>query len=195
MIPRTLAAVGAATLTIACQHASVVARPAIREKLPARTEQNVQAFVDGRFDQTASMARQLWEWAEVGYQESKSSKLLQDTLTAEGFTVEAGVAGIPTAFVASYGSGRPVIAVLAEYDALPGINQAASPERTSVPGKGAGHACGHNLFGAGSVQAAVAVKAWLAKSGRRGPFDCTERPPKKAAAARSTWSAPASSRT
>ncbi|MEO1336971.1 MAG: hypothetical protein AAFV29_15095, partial [Myxococcota bacterium] len=70
----------------------------------------VLAFVDGRYAQTAAMAQQLWKWAELGYQETKSSKLLQTALAKEGFSVEANVAEIPTAFVASYGQGRPIIA-------------------------------------------------------------------------------------
>lgn len=126
------------------------------------------AGIDARYDQTADIARKLWEWAEVGYQEERSSALLQETLWEEGFTVTEGVAGIPTAFVAEYGSGGPVIAILAEIDALPGISQAAAPTREPVPGKGASHACGHNLFGAGSVQAAIAVRRWLEETGTPG---------------------------
>ncbi|MFX8871910.1 amidohydrolase, partial [Acinetobacter baumannii] len=81
----------------------------------------------------------IWDFAEVGYKEVKSSALHQQTLKDAGFTVESGVAGIPTAFVATYGSGKPVIAILAEYDALPGISQQAVPVKTSA-GKDAGHA-------------------------------------------------------
>ncbi len=130
--------------------------------------EDVMTRIDGRYDQTADIARKLWEWAEVGYQEERSSALLQDTLSAEGFSVEKGVAGIPTAFVAEYGDGGPVIAILAEFDALPGINQDASPTRAPIDGKGAGHACGHNLFGAGSVQAAIAIRQWLEETGTPG---------------------------
>lgn len=128
----------------------------------------VLSFIDNRYDDTARTARTLWEYAEVGYQETKSSALLQETLLDEGFSIDAGVAGIPTAFVATYGSGRPVIAVLAEFDALPGINQDAVAERSPIPGKGAGHACGHNLFGAGSTGAAIAIRHWLEDSGASG---------------------------
>jgi aminobenzoyl-glutamate utilization protein B len=125
-------------------------------------------FIDGRYESTADMARTLWEYAEVGYQETKSSALIQATLETEGFAIESGIAGIPTAFVASYGSGEPVIAILAEFDALPGINQDAVSSRVPVDGKHAGHACGHNLFGAGSTGAAIAVKHWLEESGMPG---------------------------
>jgi aminobenzoyl-glutamate utilization protein B len=113
-------------------------------------------------------AMQIWEYAEVGYQEQKSSALLQQQLRDAGFSVEAGVAGMPTAFVASYGAGKPVIGILAEFDALPGITQAATPERAPAEGKDAGHACGHHLFGAGSTLAAIAVKDWLARSRQSG---------------------------
>jgi len=125
-------------------------------------------FVDSRYEETAAIARELWEYAEVGYLEEKSSGLLRETLAAENFEVEANVAGIPTAFVASYGEGGPVIGILAEFDALPGINQDALPARTPIDGKTAGHACGHNLFGAGSVGAAIAIAHWLEQSGVPG---------------------------
>ena len=122
---------------------------------------DIVRFVDSRYEETAAIARELWERAEVGYQEVGSSGLLQETLAREGFSVRAGVAGIPTAFVASYGEGGPVIGILAEFDALPGINQDAVPLRSPIDGKDAGHACGHNLFGAGSVGAALAIAHWL----------------------------------
>ena len=122
---------------------------------------DILRFVDSRYEETADIARNLWEYAEVGYLEEKSSGLLRETLAAENFEIEAGVAGIPTAFVASYGEGGPVIGILAEFDALPGINQDALPTRAPIDGKTAGHACGHNLFGAGSVGAAIAIAHWL----------------------------------
>jgi aminobenzoyl-glutamate utilization protein B len=100
--------------------------------------------------------------------EEKSSALLQTTLSEAGFQVEAGVAEIPTAFIASYGSGSPVIAILAEYDALPGITQARVPVRQPLAGAESGHACGHHLFGAGSTAAAIAVREWLESSNASG---------------------------
>ncbi len=124
--------------------------------------------MDTQYEQTVDIAQKLWDWSEVGYQEEKSSQLLQDTLKAEGFTIKTGVADIPTAFIAEYGKGGPTIAILAEYDALPGINQDASPERAEIDGKHASHACGHNLFAAGSVGAAIALKDWLAETGTPG---------------------------
>ena len=109
----------------------------------------------------ADIAMKIWNLAEVGYQEVESSKLLKENLKAEGFTIEENVAGIPTAFIASYGTGKPVIGILGEFDALPGISQKAVPHKDPLVEGGAGHACGHHLFGTASVAAAVAIKDWL----------------------------------
>ncbi|NND32106.1 MAG: amidohydrolase [Saprospiraceae bacterium] len=117
--------------------------------------------IQGGSDHYQKLAQQIWNFAEVGYQEVKSSQLLQDELSREGFEVESGVAGIPTAFIASYGTGKPVIAILGEFDALPGISQDAVPVRQIVEERSAGHACGHHLFGVGSASAGVAVKRWM----------------------------------
>ncbi len=124
--------------------------------------------LDARADEYFDVAHQIWGWAELGYQEEKSSALLQQVLTNEGFSVESGIVEIPTAFVAEYGSGAPVIGILAEFDALPGLSQKATPVREPLVNDGSGHACGHHLFGAASVGAAVAVKDWLAASGHSG---------------------------
>ncbi len=113
------------------------------------------------------IALKIWEYAELGYQEYQSASLLEQTLEKEGFSIESGVADIPTAFVASYGSGKPIIGILGEYDALPGLSQDALPEKKSL-GAAAGHACGHHLFGAGSAAAAIAVKEWMEKTGQQG---------------------------
>ncbi|MDB3863066.1 amidohydrolase [Flavobacteriaceae bacterium] len=115
----------------------------------------------------AAIAQQIWTFAEMGYQEEQSSALLQKTLQEEGFQLETAVAEIPTAFVASYGSGSPVIAILGEYDALPGLSQQAVPYKMSNNGK-AGHACGHHLFGTASAAAAIAIKNYLQKVGKSG---------------------------
>jgi len=132
------------------------------------TKADLVKQLDARTAAYADVARKIWGFAEVGYQEKQSSALLQDTLRAAGFTVEAGVAGMPTAFVASYGSGGPVIGVLGEFDALPGVSQTADPVRRERPEVKAGHACGHHLFGAGSAAAAIAVKDWLTATGTPG---------------------------
>ncbi|MEZ2445612.1 amidohydrolase [Chitinophaga sp. RCC_12] len=115
-----------------------------------------------------SIAKKIWSYAEPGYLEEKSAALLQTTLQQQGFTVKAGIAGIPTAFEASYGSGEPIIAILAEYDALPGLSQEAVPEKHPVKDGSPGHGCGHNLFGTASVAAAISVKNWLQSSGAKG---------------------------
>jgi aminobenzoyl-glutamate utilization protein B len=107
-----------------------------------------------------TVAHQIWSYAEMGYQEEQSSALLQKTLKSEGFDITTGVAEIPTAFVASYGSGEPVIALLGEFDALPGLSQKALPYKVSNDAK-AGHACGHHLFGTASAAAAIALKKYL----------------------------------
>lgn len=137
---------------------------------PALTTQqkSVLTGLDAQTARYGTIAKQIWDWAEVGYQETKSSALLQEDLRKEGFTVTSGVADIPTAFVATFGSGKPVLGILAEYDALPGINQDAVPERKPIEGKRAGHACGHHLFGTGSMAAAVAVKKWMQETGQKG---------------------------
>ncbi len=118
---------------------------------------DLEAAVAERADLLWDAARKIWDWAEPGYQEAKSSALLASIVEKEGFEVERGPAGIPTSFVASFGSGRPVIAILAEYDALPGLSQEAVPTRSPRDGADWGHACGHHLFGAGSLGAALAV--------------------------------------
>ena len=107
------------------------------------------------------VAKQIWEFAEVGYMETKSSALLQSELRTAGFNVTAGIAGEPTAFVAEFGSGKPVIAILGEFDALPGLSQAATPERQALRAGGPGHGCGHHLFGTASTAAAIAIKQWM----------------------------------
>jgi aminobenzoyl-glutamate utilization protein B len=105
-----------------------------------------------------TLAQKIWAFAEPAFQEFQSSKLLADTLEQNGFRVRRNVAGMKTAFIAEYGSGKPVVALLAEYDALPGLAQGAVPRQEPIAGSRAGHGCGHNLFGAACVGAALAVR-------------------------------------
>ena len=126
------------------------------------------ADLDAKKDHYTSIAKSLWENPELGYLEEKSSALLQEELKKEGFTIEAGVAGIPTAFTATYGSGSPVIGVLGEFDALPGMSQDAVPFRQARVAGAPGQACGHHLFGTGSLAAAIAAKDYLKESGKSG---------------------------
>lgn len=123
--------------------------------------QEILEKLDMKVDHYSDIAYQIWEFAELGYLEVKSSQLLISELEKEGFTITRGVAGIPTAFEASFGSGYPVVGIMGEYDALPGVSQDAVPERKEVIPGGAGHACGHHLFGTGSMAAAIAVKNWM----------------------------------
>jgi len=126
------------------------------------------AALNTAYEADKKTALQIWEYAEVGYKEVKSAALHVQHLKDAGFTVETGVAGIPTAFVATYGTGSPAIGILAEYDALPGINQSASAERDPIVGKNAGHACGHHLFGTASVSAGIAIKELIAAGKLKG---------------------------
>jgi len=119
--------------------------------------------LDARRDHFVSISQQIWEWAEVGYQETRSAALLKEELRAAGFAITENIAGIPTAFSAQAGSGQPVIGILGEYDALPGLNQEAVPYKQPPRSTKGGHGCGHNLFGTTSVAAAIAVKQWLAE--------------------------------
>ena len=123
--------------------------------------------LDAKSGEYGDIALQIWEWAEMGYKEEQSSALLQQTLADAGFQIRKGVADIPTAFVAEYGSGSPVIGILGEFDALPGLSQKAMPQKESAGGA-AGHACGHHLFGTASAAAAIAVRQWLESSGQQG---------------------------
>lgn len=163
-----LLAGAAPAATAADAAAAIAATPAgVIAQTPTQA-QSVVPLVDARTAQLQSIARQIWAFAEVGFKETKSTALLQEQLKKAGFKVDAGVAGMPTAFVASAGSGGPVIAILAEFDALPGLAQKAVPHLDPISGQLAGHGCGHNLFAAGSVTAAIAIKEWLQKNGVQG---------------------------
>jgi aminobenzoyl-glutamate utilization protein B len=123
--------------------------------------------LSNKFESYSDIAQQIWEFAELGYQEEKSVALLQRALANESFNITKGVAGMPTAFIAEYGEGYPIIAVLGEYDALPGLSQQAIPEKKSA-NMIAGHACGHHLFGTASVAAAIEVKNWMKNNNIKG---------------------------
>ena len=116
------------------------------------------ASVEKHERELIAISDSIWALAETAFEEHQSARILADYAESQGFNVERGVAGIPTAFVATYGSGSPVISVLGEFDALPGISQKASPVKEALNEGAAGHGCGHNLFGAGSLGAALAVK-------------------------------------
>ena len=119
------------------------------------------SYLDRSFGTYDRLQKQIWTHPELGFLETKSSAEHQEHLRANGFSVEAGVAGMPTAYVASYGQGEPVIGILAEFDALPGLSQDTVPYRKPLIEGGNGHGCGHNVFGVGSIAGAVAIRQWL----------------------------------
>ena len=132
-------------------------------------KQAAVSAIDEKAALVADVADQLRAYAELSLQEKKSAALYCETLEKEGFTVEKGICNIPTAFSASYGSGRPIIGILAEYDALSGLSQkAGSVERQELIPGGCGHGCGHNLLGAGAFAAALGVKAYLEATDQPG---------------------------
>lgn len=117
--------------------------------------------LDKNQDGYQKIALQIWDYAEVGFKEYKSTILLQKELQRNGFRIDTGVADIPTAFVATYGQGKPVIGILAEYDALPGLAQDTVPDKKILAGRGAGHGCGHHLLGTAGIAAAIEIKKML----------------------------------
>ena len=110
----------------------------------------------------------IWKLAETAFEETESSKILSDYAEVQGFKVVRGVAEMPTAFVATYGSGKPVISVLGEFDALPGLSQKTDPTKSPIIEGNPGHGCGHNLFGAGSLGAAIAIKELIEQGKIKG---------------------------
>lgn len=152
-----------ASLVSACAWAQII-KP---KDMPA-VKKTAMTRIDKQYDTYKQAALNIWKYSEVGYKEYKSTAQLQELLTKNGFTVEAGVAGIPTAFVASFGTGKPVIGILAEFDALPGLSQEAVPEKKADPSRAAGHACGHHLFGVASVAAAIELKETMMQTGLKG---------------------------
>ena len=141
--------------------AIVAAQASQAQDAPTDASARLIAAIDAKGPRYADLAKQIWSFAEVGYQEVKSSALLATELETAGFRVTRGVVGIPTAFVAEFGSGKPVIGILGEFDALPGLSQDATPLQKAIIANAAGHGCGHNLFGVGSAAAAIAVKEWM----------------------------------
>jgi len=129
---------------------------------------SLDSTIDKHQSEFENIAMTIWDLAEVGYQEYESSQLLQDSLKDHGFRIQTNVADIPTAFIAEYGSGSPVIAILGEFDALPGVAQSASPFKEPYKDNQAGHACGHHLFGAASAWSSVVIKDWIKANNIKG---------------------------
>ena len=133
--------------------------------------QTVKDLVASKADAAVALAKEIWNYAELSYEEVRSAAALMEALKKEGFAIEEGIAGIPTTFTATFqnGSGKPVVGFLAEYDALAGLSQKAGcPVQEAVEPGGAGHGCGHNLLGAGCYAAAVALKDYLVKENKDG---------------------------
>lgn len=135
---------------------------------PSAVKRAAVASVDRHAADIIKLSDQVWAFAETALREHRSAKALADYAEGQGFRVERGVSGMPTAFVATFGEGRPIIGVMGEYDALPGISQKATPEKVPLVEGGAGHGCGHNLFGAGSLGAALAIKEQIAAGKLKG---------------------------
>jgi aminobenzoyl-glutamate utilization protein B len=141
----------------------LLAATTLHAQLSSTDRTEIQRRIDARAEHYGGIARKIWEFAEVGYKETQSAALLREELRAAGFTITDRIAEIPTAFSAQAGSGGPIIGILGEYDALPGLYQEAVPRKQPLRSTTAGHGCGHNLFGTASAAAAVAVKEWLAE--------------------------------
>ncbi len=137
------------------------------KKAGANKEAAIQS-VNSHQQELIAISDKVWAFAETALRETQSSKVLADYAEAQGFAVKRGVSGMPTAFVAEFGSGKPIIGIIGEFDALPGISQKAQPTREPLQAGAAGHGCGHNLFGAGSLGAAVAVKELIASGKLKG---------------------------
>ncbi|HMB29335.1 MAG TPA: hypothetical protein VKS99_14600 [Blastocatellia bacterium] len=133
-----------------------------------KVKEEAVGAVEKRRAEMIKLSDQIWAFAETALREHKSSEALSRYAEQQGFEVERGVAGMPTAFIASYGQGRPVIGILGEFDALPGISQKASPVKEPLEAGAPGHSCGHNLFGVASLGAAIAVKELMAAGKLKG---------------------------
>ena len=142
--------------------------PISARKSLKKQKDNAISWINQNQDFLIDISDQIWSFAETALKEYKSSDLLIKTLENSGFEVERGVAGMPTAFTASYGKGIPVIGILAEYDALPGLSQKVSTQKNPLMNGAPGHGCGHNLFGTGSVGGALAVKFVMEKFNLKG---------------------------
>ncbi len=137
---------------------------ALTSSFPAQSAKKEEAVasIEKQKATLIGLSDQIWKFAETALREHKSAKLLADHAEQQGFKVERGVAGMPTAFIASYGQGKPIIGILGEFDALPGISQKATSTREPLEEGSPGHGCGHNLFGTASLGAAIAIKELIA---------------------------------
>ncbi len=156
------------TPALGAEKKSARKKSAAAPAVDVKKKDEAAASIEKHRGELVSLSDQIWAFAETALREKKSAKLLADYAEQQGFRVERGVAGMPTAFIASYGEGSPVIGILGEYDALPGISQKASPVKEPLEAGAGGQGCGHNLFGAASMGAAVAVKELMAAGKLKG---------------------------
>ena len=140
------------------------------QKKPAnfKNKQKVIQSLDSKFQDLTSLSDKIWSYEEEAFQEKQSAQALMEYAKSQGFKVTEGVAEIPTAFVAEYGSGSPIIGIMGEFDALPGLSQKTVPYKDPLNREGAGHGCGHNLFGVASLGAATVVKELIASGDLQG---------------------------
>jgi aminobenzoyl-glutamate utilization protein B len=131
-------------------------------------KQSVLNSITKQEKELIGLSDQVWSFAEIAMKEYQSAKVLSAYAEQKGFKVTRNVADIPTAFIAEYGSGKPIIGILGEFDALPGLSQKAIPSKEALNAGAAGHGCGHNMFGAASLGAAVAVKELIASGKLKG---------------------------
>ena len=134
----------------------------------SKNKKAIQSSVEKHEKELIRISDEIWAAAEIAFQETESSQALIDYAEKNGFTVEKGVAGMPTAFVATYGSGSPVIGILGEFDALPGLSQKTVPTKDPVNEGAPGHGCGHNMFGTASLGAAIAAKELMEQGKIKG---------------------------
>jgi aminobenzoyl-glutamate utilization protein B len=132
------------------------------------TKRAAVAAIDTHAAALTKLSDQVWEFAETALREHRSAKVLADFAESQGFAVERGVSNMPTAFIATFGSGKPIIGIMGEYDALPGVSQKPTAEQSALVEGGAGHGCGHNMFGAASLGAALAIKEQIAAGKLKG---------------------------
>ena len=149
-------------LCIACFSLSIAYAQMPQDK------QTLIKSIDSKQEDLTKLSDKIWAYAETALAETRSSKALADYADKKGFKVSRNVAGMPTAFIASYGSGKPIIGILGEFDALPGLSQKSKPVKEVLNDGAAGHGCGHNLFGVGSLAAAIAIKEMIQKGTLKG---------------------------
>ena len=142
--------------------------PFVHAQVVSKNKNAVLASVEKHQQELIKISDSIWGFAEIAMRETKSAKVLADYAEAQGFKVTRGVAEIPTAFIAEFGSGKPIIGILGEFDALPGLSQKAQPTKEELVTGAPGHGCGHNMFGAASLGAAVSIKELIAAGKLKG---------------------------